>query len=75
MLEELAVDSVVIGNGIQLPFPDSSLVNRIEACDVLFSESIVRDAPCKEYQLESEDERMRFEICDKQITLIEFETR
>lgn len=75
VIEELAVDSVVIGNGIELPFPDSVLTDRIEACEVLFSESIVRDAPCKEYQLESETERMRFEICEKQITLIRFEKR
>lgn len=75
VIEELAVGSVIIGNGIILPFPDSVLVDRIEASDVLFSESIVRDSPCKEYQLESDAERMRFEICEKQITLIEFEKR
>jgi hypothetical protein len=75
VIEELAVDSIIIGNGLELPFADSVLIDKIEASDVLFRESIVRDAPCKEYQLESDAERMRFEICQKQITLIRFEKR
>lgn len=75
VLEELAVDSVVIGEGIQLPFPDSVLILKIKGSEVIFGESVVRDRPCKEYQLESEEERMRFEICADQITLIEFEIR
>ena len=75
VLEELAVDSLVIADGISIPFADSILIERIKSCDVLFSESVVRDAPCKEYQLESELERMRFEICKTQITLIAYEPR
>jgi hypothetical protein len=75
VLEELAADAVVVSESIILPFSDSLLPARILKCDVLFNESVVRDQPCKEYQLQSEIERMRFEICDKQITLMEYEAR
>ena len=72
VLEELAVDSVIISESVILPFADSLLTGRILECDVLFSESVVRNQPCKEYQLQSKIERMRFEICEKQITLIQY---
>ena len=72
VLEELAVDSLIISKTVNLPITDSVLMKRIKESDVLFNESIVRDQPCKEYQLESEHERMRFEICPETITLIEY---
>ena len=75
VLEELAVDSVVIGNEIQLPFADSILVERILNSDVLFNESKVRDTPCREYQLESDAERMRFRICKENIVLYEYDPK
>ncbi len=75
VLEQLAVDSVLIPSNINLPFPDSILPERVMTCEVLFKESVVRDKPCKEYQLQSEKERMRFEVCKKTISLMEYETR
>ena len=75
VIEELAVDSVVIAEGVQLPFPDSLLVARIKSSDVLFKESKVRDVECKEYQLESDVERMRFQICKDKIRLIAYEPK
>ncbi|MCF8276204.1 MAG: hypothetical protein K9J17_05660 [Flavobacteriales bacterium] len=75
VIEELAVDSVVIAQGIELPFADSLLVSRIKESDVLFNESKVRDTPCKEYQLESDLERMRFKICNSQILLYQYEPK
>ncbi len=75
VLEELAVDSVIIGNGIQLPFADSLLREHILNSDVLFDESKVRDMACREYQLESEAERMRFKICNKRIELYQYEAK
>ncbi|MDB4655310.1 hypothetical protein OAE48_00530 [Flavobacteriales bacterium] len=75
VLEELAVDSVIIPESIVLPFADSLLSQRIMACDVLFNQSVVRDQPCKEYQLESDADLMRFEICDDKITLMNYESR
>ena len=75
VIEELAVDSVVIRQNVVLPFPDSLLVSKIKESSVLFDESIVRDALCKEYQLESENNRMRFEICKTQISLIKYEDK
>lgn len=75
VLEELAVDSVLIGKDIQLPFPDSLLVEHILNSDVLFDESKVRDMTCREYQLESDLERMRFKICNKQIELYQYEAK
>jgi hypothetical protein len=75
VLEELAVDSVIIANDIQLPFADSLLKERILNSDVIFDESKVRDMACREYQLESETERMRFKICDKKIRLYQYEPK
>lgn len=72
VLEELAVDSVVIDPSVQLPFADSLLVQHVKASDVKFDESLVRDVPCREYQLESDAERMRFKICKTEIRLIEY---
>ncbi len=75
VLEELAVDSVIIGSDIQLPFADSLLKEHILNSDVLFDESKVRDMACREYQLESETERMRFKICNKRIQLYQYEPK
>ncbi|MGB0368010.1 MAG: hypothetical protein ACPGU4_04830 [Flavobacteriales bacterium] len=75
VLEELAVDSVVISASVNLPFADSLLPKRVLECDVLFDESVVRDQPCKEYQLQSEIDKMRFEVCDEKITLTQYEAR
>jgi hypothetical protein len=75
VLEELAVDSIIIGNDIQLPFADSLLKEHILNSDVLFDESKVRDMACREYQLESDTERMRFKICNKQIELYQYEPK
>lgn len=75
VLEELAVDSVIIRDGVQLPFADSLLSEHILNSDVLFDESKVRDMACREYQLESDAERMRFKICNKQIELYEYEPK
>lgn len=75
VLEELAVDSVIIADGVQLPFPDSLLIQHIKKSDVLFSQSKVRDTVCKEYQLESDTERMRFRICKNSIELYEYDPK
>jgi hypothetical protein len=75
VLEELAIDSVIVANDIQLPFADSLLKEHILNSDVLFDESKVRDMSCREYQLESDTERMRFKICNKQIRLYQFEPK
>ena len=72
VIEQLAVDSVIIANNIRLPFPDSLLVARIKECDVLFDQSDVSDMSCKKYQLASEKERMRFEVCQGEIRLIDY---
>ena len=73
VLEELAVDSVIVDPSVQLPFADSLLPARIKQCDVKFDESLVRDVPCREYQIESDTERMRFRICKTEIRLYEYE--
>lgn len=75
VLEELAVDSVIIDPSVHLPFADSLLVDHIKASDVKFDESLVRDVPCREYQLESDEERMRFKICKSEIRLYQYETK
>lgn len=73
VIQDLAVDSVIIDTDIILPFPDSLLIARIKASDVKFDESIVRDVDCKEYQLQSKEERMRFRQCRTEIRLIGYE--
>ena len=73
VLEELAVDSIIVSPELGIKFPDSILIEKILESDVLFRESVVRDTECREYQLESEKERMRFKICEKQIELYQYE--
>lgn len=75
VIQELAVDTLVIDPSIKLPFADSLLIKHIEDSDVLFDESLVRDVPCREYQLESDSERMRFKVCKTEIRLYEFEAK
>ncbi|MCB0753995.1 MAG: hypothetical protein H6603_05425 [Flavobacteriales bacterium] len=75
VLEELAVDSIIISQELGLDLTDSVLKEKILASDVLFRESVVRDKPCREYQLESEQERMRFKICDTQIELYQYQPK
>lgn len=72
VINQLAVDSVVIDESVQLPFPDSLLIEHIKASEVVFDESLVRDVACKEYQLESDAERMRFKVCKREIRLIDY---
>ena len=75
VLEELAVDSLMISPDLKIDFPDSVLIEKILDSDVLFRESVVRDKPCREYQLESDQERMRFKICESQIELYQYEPK
>jgi hypothetical protein len=75
VLEELAVDSIIISPELNLNFTDSILKEKILDSDVLFRESVVRDKPCREYQLESEKERMRFKICDTQVELYQYQLK
>lgn len=72
VLEELTQGPIDIANGVVVPLNDSLLVSAIMNSDVIFSESIVRDALCRTYQLDSKMERMRFEICDEDVRLIEY---
>lgn len=74
VIQELAVDSIIINEG-QLPFADSLLVSRIKNSKVLFDQSNVRDMACREYQLQSEQERMRFKICNNKIELMNYQPR
>lgn len=73
VLEELAIDSITIAPNVSINFSDSVLIEKIHNSDVLFRESIVRDKPCKEYQLESDEERMRFKICSGKVELINYQ--
>lgn len=75
VLEELAVDSIIISPDLGIAFSDSVLIEKILDSDVLFRESLVRDVECREYQLESDSERMRFKICDKQIELYQYKAK
>jgi len=73
VLEELTMNPIFIANGVTLPFADSLLPQRIHSSDVLFDESNVREKPCREYQLESETERMRLSICDTVVSLLDYQ--
>ncbi len=75
VIEELTMYPVRIDGNVELPFPDSLIVEHIRVSDVLFDESKVREKPCREYQLESATERMRLEICDTVVTLLEYGKR
>jgi hypothetical protein len=72
VLQELRLAEKTVADDVALPFPDSLLNERIRASSVRFSESDVRSGPCRVYQLHSDAERMRFSICDKEVTLVEY---
>lgn len=72
VIEELTMYPIIVENGVEIPFADSLLALHIEDSDVLFDESNVREKPCREYQLESEAERMRLKICDTVVTLFQY---
>ncbi|MCF8257396.1 MAG: hypothetical protein K9J06_07585 [Flavobacteriales bacterium] len=75
VLQELRLAEKVVAADITLPFPDSLFNARIRASSVRFSESDVHSGPCRTYQLESDVERMRFSICNKQVTLVQYKPR
>lgn len=75
VLEELTMDTIFIAPGLNLELTDSVLREKIDNADVLFRKSIVRDEPCREYQLDSKTERMRVSICDSIRTLIQYEPK
>lgn len=75
VLQELRLAQKTVADGIMLPFPDSLLNVHIRASSVRFSESDVRSGPCRIYQLHSDAERMRFSICGKAVTLVEYEAQ
>jgi len=75
VLEQITSGPMNVAPDVHLGFADSLLLDRIQGCEVLFRESVVRDTPCKEYQLQSEWERMRFRICNDTVELIRYERR
>ena len=75
VLEELTMNPITIIDGIELPYADSLLPAAIMKSDVLFDESDVRSEPCRTYQLDSDEERMRLKICDKEVSLIEYKQK
>ncbi len=75
VLQELRLADKTVSEGIQLPFPDSLLNERIKASSVSFSESDVRSGECRIYQLHSDVESMRFSICGKQVTMVGYRSR
>ncbi len=73
VLQELRLaDTILMGADVVLPFPDSLLKGRIRQSTVRFGESDVRTDSCRVYQLVSDRERMRFRICAKAVSLVEY---
>jgi hypothetical protein len=70
VIEELTSHPISVADSVTLPFPDSLLPERINASEVLFKESVVREKPCRTYQLESEIDRLRVRICDSTVTIV-----
>lgn len=75
VIEELSEDTIAIADDLQINFSDSVLKQKMKDADVLFRESIVRNEPCREYQLETDEEQMRFRICEDKTELIQFEPK
>lgn len=75
VLEELTMDTIFISPELSLEFSDSLLRQKVNNSEVLFRESIVKNEPCREYQLNSDSERMRISICDSVRTLIQYQTK
>lgn len=74
VLQELQLaDSISVSLGVSIPFQDSILKTRIESSSVIFSESDVRSDSCRTYQLDSDQERMRFRICGKNVQLVQYQ--
>lgn len=75
VLEELTMDTIHIAPELNVQFTDSVLRDKVKHADVRFRESIVRDEPCREYQLDTKKERMRVSICDSIRTLVLYEPK
>jgi len=75
VLEELTMDTIFIAPELNVQFSDSVLREKVNDSEVLFRQSIVRNEPCREYQLDSKKERMRVSICDSIRTLVQYEPK
>ena len=75
VLEELTMDTIFISPDLNFQITDSVLRSKVKHSEVLFRESIVRNKPCREYQLDSKQERMRVSICDSIRTLVQYEPK
>ncbi|MFM1876198.1 MAG: hypothetical protein RL266_1935 [Bacteroidota bacterium] len=75
VIEELTTDTIFVAKAVVINFSDSTLKQKVKEADVLFRESIVRNEPCREYQLETDNERMRFSICKDRTELIQFDPK
>lgn len=75
VIEEITTDTITIADGLNINFTDSILKLKVKDADVLFKESIVRNEPCREYQLETDEERMRFKICEGKTELYQFQSK
>lgn len=73
VIEELTSYPITVADSVKLPFSDSLLVERMEDSDVKFRESVVREQPCRTYQLQSEIDRLRVRICDSTVTVVAYE--
>lgn len=73
VIEELTSYPISVADSVRLPFSDSLLASRMEDSDVKFRESVVRDQPCRTYQLQSEVDRLRVRICDSTVTIVAYE--
>lgn len=75
VLEELSTDSIAIAKDLNINFSDSVLRAKIADAEVHFKQSIVRNEPCREYQIETALEHMRFKLCDSIPELIKYESK
>ena len=76
VLQELRLaDTILIDPSVELPFPDSLLLQRVAKSSVRFGESDVRSGSCRVYQLDSKEDRMRFSICKDTVTLVGYASK
>lgn len=75
VLEEIAVDSIAIAENLTVTFSDRVLRSKLEDAEVHFKKSIVRNEPCREYQIETALEHMRFKLCDSVPELILYDLK
>lgn len=72
--EEVTWNNILIADSIQMPWDSTQLAEAIWSSDIHFDKSVVRDKPCRTYEMTTEDMHdLSIQICDSVVTVVGFE--